>query len=78
MVVTARLYGNMIKYATTTKPAKWQGSVEDGISVEELIRIIGCTEKEVFSILRNGIYIQKNTVLKDGDFVDFLSLLGGG
>jgi molybdopterin converting factor small subunit len=68
----------LIKYATEKAPPTWSGSVDDGTTIKELIKIIGCPDKKILRVLKNRVYVQKNELLEDGDSLSFLSSLGGG
>ncbi|NLV84402.1 MAG: hypothetical protein GXY60_07550 [Spirochaetales bacterium] len=78
MHIRARLYGDLVKYATDTKPYQWLGELAEGSTVTHLFSAIGCTEKEVVRILRNGIPITIEEQLQDGDVIYLLTRLGIG
>jgi hypothetical protein len=76
--VTARLYGDLTKYATEKKPSSWQGRIEEGTTVADFFKLIGCPEKKVICIFRDGLRIDRNTILQDGNVFHMLTHLGGG
>lgn len=78
MHIRVRLYGDLVKYATDTKPYQWLGELAEGSTVTHLFSAIGCTAKEVVRILRNGIPITIEEQLQDGDVIYLLTRLGIG
>jgi len=78
LLVTARLYGDLSKYATETKPSAWKGPLEEGTTVSEFFKIIDCPEKKVICVFRNGLRISGKTILEDSDVFHVLTHLGGG
>lgn len=78
MRVVLRLYGDLSKYAIRQKPAEWEGDIPENATVEEAIRIMGCQQGEVISVLRDDRYIKRSQNLREGDYLHLLSHLGGG
>ena len=78
MRVTLRLYGDLAQYASSLKPAVWEGDLPEHATVEEALRVLGCGEDEVISVIRDDRYIKRSQPLSDGDYLHLLSHLGGG
>jgi len=69
--VKARLRGRLRQFANTGVPNHWEGEVPVGITVGELICVIGGKREDVHYFRMNEKYCYETEVLSNGAFVQY-------
>lgn len=78
MNIKIKLYGILREYATHRTPCRWEGQLDEGGTVADAMRSVGCPPEEVIRVIRKGIPISRSESLSDGDLLYFLANLGIG
>jgi sulfur carrier protein ThiS len=78
MIVTARLFGTLHRYASPGSPGLWRGDLPAGSTVHDVVKALGAEEREVSAAAVNGIVVTLDTTVPpDADLV-LVTLMGGG
>ncbi|NLM51781.1 MAG: MoaD/ThiS family protein [Firmicutes bacterium] len=70
-----------VKLFATLRHNRFKAKIKEfdqGITVEQAIKVLDIPEEEVSLIMVNGILVQKEYVLKDGDTLALFPPIGGG
>ena len=79
MKVEINLYATLARYVPqSVKDTGGQLDVDDGITVEALMRQLDIPIDQVKLIFINGIHADRNTVLKEGNRLGLFPPVGGG
>jgi len=77
MRVAIRTFGNLRQFL----PEHAQGApliVPDNVPISQLLAQLGIPENEAWRVSRNGILVQLDDVLSEGDEVNVFAPVGGG
>ena len=78
MIVTARLFGTLRRFASPGSPGVWQGDLPAGSTVRDVVRAFGAEEREVSAATLNGVLAPMETVVPPGADLVLVTLMGGG
>ncbi|MFZ5648256.1 MAG: MoaD/ThiS family protein [Bacillota bacterium] len=79
MILEVRVFGGLEKKipgAIYGKPIEMEAP--GGTTVAGLLEVLKITEKDVFTVLVNGVHASREYVLNPGDRVAFFPPVGGG
>lgn len=75
--VKVKLYGELEKYSPNHKE-KFSIQLPPGTLIKELMDHLKIPAHQVMLIIKNGIKAKEDDLLKNGDDVIFLPIVGGG
>lgn len=78
MVVRVHLYGTPRRFSQPGTPGLWVGELPDGVTIRDLMRVIGTNEREVAAAAINDRHADLNAVIPPGAEVTLVSAIGGG
>jgi hypothetical protein len=78
MIVTARLFGTLHRFASPGSTDVWQGDLPDGSTLRDVVRAIGAEEREVSVAALDGIPITWDTIIPPEADLVLVTLMGGG
>lgn len=79
MKVEVNLFASLSRYKPEhTRGDSWLMDLNDGITVEELLQLLNVPGDEVKLIFINGVHVERDTILKNGDRVGIFPPVGGG
>ncbi|MGB9700550.1 MAG: MoaD/ThiS family protein [Thermodesulfobacteriota bacterium] len=77
MEVKVKLYGELEKYGPNQKE-KFSVQLPPGTQIKELMDYLKIPAHQVMLIIKNGIKAKEDDLLKNGDDIIFLPIVGGG
>jgi sulfur carrier protein ThiS len=78
MIVKARLFGTLHRFAAPGSPGSWRGDLPTGSTVRDAVRAIGAEEREVSVAVLNGISMPLDTIIPPEADLVLVTLMGGG
>lgn len=79
MEITVKLWGNIPYHSPEAKGRfSFTRTVEEGTTVQKLIEDLGLPEKLPYTIVLNGLTIESECILRDGDEVALFAPFSGG
>ena len=78
MIVTARLFGTLHRFASPGSPGQWRGNLPSGSTVRDVVRAIGAEEREVAAAALNGVMMPLDTTVPPDADLLLVTLMGGG
>ena len=78
MIVTARLFGTLHRFASPGSPGLWRGDLPAGSTVRDVMRALGAAEREVSAATVNGAVVPLDTTVPPGADLVLVTLMGGG
>jgi sulfur carrier protein ThiS len=78
MVVTARLFGTLHRFASPGSAGVWQADMPAGSTLRDVLCAIGAEEREMSVAALNGIPIPLDTVIPPEADLVLVTLMGGG
>lgn len=78
MIVTARLFGTLRRFASPGCPGLWRGDLPNGSTVGDVVRAFGAEEREVSAATLNGVLVPLTAVVPPAADLVLVTLMGGG
>lgn len=78
MHIQVKLYGTLRRLSNPTTPGLWQGDVPDGITVNQLVGLLGTRIEEVAAAAIDDQPVELDAVISDGQVVTLVTPVGGG
>lgn len=78
MKIRVKLFGTLRRLANPETEGLWQGEIPEGISIEELIVLLGTKPQEVAAAAVNGSVCPFDSVIPDGAEIILVTPFGGG
>jgi len=78
MDVRVRLFGTLRRFSSPGVPGVWVGQLAAHSTLDDLVKVIGATDREVLTATINGSISPMKAVLHDGDEVVLVTPMGGG
>ena len=76
--IQVRLFGTVRRFSMPETPGLWQGTVNRGSTIRDVLRIMGIEEREVSSATLNGVLCPFDEKVADGATVVLVTPMGGG
>ncbi|MGO9308405.1 MAG: MoaD/ThiS family protein [Spirochaetia bacterium] len=78
MIVTAKLFGTLHRFASPGSPGLWRGNLPSGATVQDVVHAIGADEREVSAAALNGVMTPLDTTVPPEADLLLVTLMGGG
>ena len=79
MIVRVKLYGTLRRLSQRGTPGRWQGEIDPGTRLIDLIQQIGSNEREVAAATIDGTVQPLDTIIPDGvKEIVLVTPIGGG
>jgi hypothetical protein len=78
MIVTARLFGTLHRFASPGSTGLWQGDMPDGSTLRDVLCAIGAEERELSVATLDGVPIPLDEVIPPEADLVLVTLMGGG
>lgn len=75
MIITLKSFATLHKYMPENPDAF---EVADGITMQELLELIGLPDDQVKLTFINGAHVSRDATISDGDRVGLFPAVGGG
>ncbi len=80
MIIEVKVFSSLCHYIPNSERRvdrdKWE--VEDGASVEQVLKMLDLTDEEVRVLLINGRNAKKESILQEGDVLHVFPPMAGG
>ena len=78
MFVKVKLYGTLRRLSNPDTPGLWQGEIQEGATLLDLIALLGTREEEVAAAAIDDRVCPLETIIPPGSVVVLVTPVGGG
>ena len=78
MIVTARLFGTLRRFASPGTPGRWRGDLPADSTVRDVVRALGAEEREVSAAAVNGVLMPLDAIIPAEADLVLVTPMGGG